>query len=55
MNEPLTNEELCVALKRCKKNSSTEIDGISTELLLVGADESVRWLKLIADQIWVEK
>ena len=51
MTEPLTNKELCVALKQCKKNSSTGIDGISTELLLLGADETVRWLKLIADQI----
>ena len=55
MTEPLTNEELCFALKQCKKNSSTGIDGISTELLLLGADETVRWLKLIADQIWVEE
>ena len=42
MTEPLTNEELCVALKQCKKNSSTGIDGISTELLLLGADETVK-------------
>ena len=55
MTEPLTNEELCVALKQCKKNSSTEIDGIGTELLLLGANETVRWLKLSADQIWVEE
>ena len=38
-----------------KKNSSAGIDGISTELLLLGADETVRWLKLIAGQIWVEE
>ena len=55
MTEPLTNEELCVALKQCKKNSSTGIDGISTELLLLGADESVRSLKMVAAQIWVEE
>ena len=29
--------------------------GISTELLLLGADETVKLLKLIADQIWVEE
>ena len=40
---------------QCKKNSSTGIYGISTELLLLGADETVKWLKLIADQIWVEE
>ena len=44
MTESLTNEELCVALKQCKKNSSTLIDVIGTELLLLGADETVRWL-----------
>ena len=38
-----------------KKNSSTGIDGISTELPLPDADETVRWLKLIVDQIWVEE
>ena len=53
MTEPLTNEELGVV--QCKKNSSTGIDGISTELLLLGADKTVRWLKLIADQLWVEE
>ena len=55
MTEPLTNEELCVALKQCKKNSLTGIDGISTELLLLGADENVRWLKFIEDQILFEE
>ena len=55
MTELLTNEELCVALKQCKKNSWTGIDGIKTELLPLDADETVRWLKLIAAQIWVEK
>ena len=35
--------------------SSAGIDGIGTELLLLGSKATMGWLKMIADQIWVEE
>ena len=44
--------ELTNALKQCKLETAPGLDGISSNMLKIGANETVYWLKVISDQIW---
>ena len=52
---PLTEEEICVAISHLKNGRAPGLDEISAEMLKLGGDESVQWLKLLSDCIWREE
>ena len=49
---PLTEEEIHVAISHLKNGRAPGLDEISAEMLKLGGNESVQWLKLLSDCIW---
>ena len=50
----LSEEEIAIAISQLKNGRAPGMDGISAEMLKLGGEESVRWLKAISDGIWKE-
>ena len=48
---PPTKPELETAFKQCKSNTAARIDDLSSNMLKLGAEATVNWLKIISDQI----
>ena len=51
----LSEDEIAVAIKQLKKGKAPGLDEISLEMLRLGGEESIRWLKLVSDVIWREE
>ena len=52
LSKPLSKIELHKSLGQCKIETVSGIDQISSNMLKIGDEVSVNWLKVIADQIW---
>ena len=52
---PPTEPELETTLKQCKSNTIAGIDELNSNMLKLGAEAKVNWLKLTSDQIWLEE
>ena len=52
---PPTKPELETALKQCKSNTAAGIDDLNSNMLKLGAEATVNWLKITSDQIWLEE
>ena len=52
LSKPPSIVELTNALKQCKLETAPGINGISSNMLKIGANETVYWLKVISEQIW---
>ena len=48
----LSEDEIRTAISQMKKGKAPGSDEISTELLMLGGEECVRWLKIVFDSIW---
>ena len=48
----LSEDEIRTAISQMKKGKAPGSDEISTELLMLGSEECVRWLKIVFDSIW---
>ena len=55
LTAPLSEQEIETALKQFKKNSALGIDDIRTEILILASETTVSWIKVLADQIWLEE
>ena len=53
--DELSEEEISAAITQLRKGRAPGVDEVSAELLKLGGEESVRWLKAIADCIWREE
>ena len=45
----LSESEICTAIHQLKKGRALGLDGISPEMLRLGRDVSVKWMKILAD------
>ena len=52
LSEPISKVEILQALKKCKLETASGIDLISSNLLKIGAETTANWLKVIFDAIW---
>ena len=52
---PPTKPELESVLKQCKSNTAAGIDDLNSNMLKLGAEDTVNWLKITSDQIWLEE
>ena len=52
MSAPLSEEEIITAISELRSGKAPGLDGISLEMLSLGGDETIRWLKSIFDTIW---
>ena len=53
LDAPLSEEEISAAISQLRSGKAPGLDGISLEMLLLGGEVTVRWLKSIFDTIWV--
>ena len=52
---PITEEEISTAIFQMKNRKAPGLDGISSEVLKLGGEASVRWLSSIFTTIWMEE
>ena len=52
---PITEEEISTAISQMKNGKAPGLDGISSEVLKLGGEASVRWLSSIFATIWTEE
>ena len=52
---PITEEEISTAIFQMKNGKASGLDGISSEVLKLGGEASVRWLSSIFTTIWMEE
>ena len=52
LSSPLSEDEIQTAISELRSKKAPGLDGITLEMLTLGGDETVRWLKTIFDTIW---
>ena len=52
LSVPLSEEEIITAISELRSGKAPGVDGISLEMLSLGEDASIHWLKSIFDAIW---
>ena len=52
---PITEEEISTAIFQMNNRKAPGLDGISSEVLKLGGEASVRWLSSIFTTIWMEE
>ena len=52
LSAPLSEEEIITAISELRSGKAPGLDGISLEMLSLGQDASIHWLKSIFDAIW---
>ena len=52
LSTPLSEEEIHTAISKLTSGRAPGLDGITLEMLSLGGDATVRWLKAIFDTIW---
>ena len=55
ISAPLFEDEIRQAISELRSGRAPSSDGISLEMLNLGGEESIRWLKSIFDSIWETK
>ena len=55
LGTPLTEEEIMVAVSQLRSGKASGEDGITAEVLRLGGESVVQWLKHLADHVWSEK
>ncbi|MDA8001968.1 MAG: reverse transcriptase domain-containing protein [Alphaproteobacteria bacterium] len=53
LSAPLSEEEIITAISELSSGKAPGLDGISLEMLSLGEDATIYWLKSIFDAIWV--
>ena len=53
LSAPLSEEEIITAISELSSGKVPGLDGISLEMLSLGEDANIYWLKTIFDAIWV--
>ena len=52
LSAPLSEEEIHTTISKLSSRRAPGLDGITLEMLSLGGDVTVRWLKAIFDTIW---
>ena len=55
LGTPLTEEEIKVAVSQLRSGKAPGEDGITAEILRLGGESVVQWLKHLADRVWSEE
>ena len=55
LGSPLTEEELKIAISQLNNGKAPGKDGITAEILRLGLESLVQWLKHLADHEWSEE
>ena len=53
LSSPLSEEEIMTALSEVRAGKAPDPDGVSLEMVSLGGEVTIRWLKSIFDTIWV--